>query len=120
MKHMMNTETISQTRTKIGETKMDDSVTVEQWLTTRKEAGLQIDAETAEVEWRYVYTLDPYGIDPDLPEECQMIGRAYFARSPGTDVWVCFCDLPEATVRVLWERLEHGEFDRGEELPWDD
>jgi hypothetical protein len=28
---------------------MDDQMTVEQWLTTRKELGRQIDPETAEV-----------------------------------------------------------------------
>ena len=28
-----------------------DQLTVEQWLAIRKEAGLKIDPETAEVEW---------------------------------------------------------------------
>ena len=59
--------------------------------------------ETAEVEWTYAQTLDPYG-DPDLPEEYQQVGRAYFARSPGSNVWVCFYDLPDATRDALWER----------------
>jgi hypothetical protein len=68
------------------------------WLAIRKEAGLKIDPETAEVHWGYGQTLDPYGVDPDLPEELQQIGREYFARSPGSDVWVHFGDLPE-TVR---------------------
>jgi hypothetical protein len=44
--------------------------------------------QTAEVDWRYAQVLDPYGVDPDLPEECQCIGRAYFARSPETEVSV--------------------------------
>jgi hypothetical protein len=39
------------------------------------------------VRW-YAQTLDPYGVDPDLPEELQQAGREYFARSPGSDVWV--------------------------------
>jgi len=42
--------------------------TVEQWLAIRKQAGLQIDPETAEVEWTYALTLDPYGVEP-VPEE---------------------------------------------------
>jgi hypothetical protein len=42
--------------------------------------------ETAEVEWIYVHTLDPYGVYPELPEECQQVGPEYFARSPGSDV----------------------------------
>lgn len=79
----------------------------EQWIVERKNAGLLIDPETAEVTWIYAQTLDPYGIYPDLPEECQQIGREYFARSPGSEVWVHFHDLPEATRRVLWEKHKH-------------
>jgi hypothetical protein len=54
----------------------------------RKEAGRNIDPTTAEVDWIYAQTLDPYGIDPDLPEEYQQVGREYFARAPGSDIWV--------------------------------
>jgi hypothetical protein len=77
---------------------------LEEWLAIRKEAGLKINPETAEVDWSYARTLDPYGVYPDLPEECQQVGRAYFARSPGSDIWVCFDDLPQATVDALWEK----------------
>jgi hypothetical protein len=77
---------------------------VKKWLAIRKEAGLHIDPKTAEVTWEYAQTLDPYGIDPDLPEEMQQIGREYFARAPGSDVWVWFGDLPEATREALWEK----------------
>ena len=56
------------------------------WLAIRKEAGLKIDPETAEVTWRYAHTCDPYGVYPDLPEEYQQVGREYFARSPGSEV----------------------------------
>jgi hypothetical protein len=76
----------------------------ESWLAIRKEAGLQIDPETAEVEWTYAQTLDPYGVPPDLPEECDCVGREYFARSPGSDVWVWFGDLPDATREALWKK----------------
>src|SRR5262249_28742418 len=74
------------------------------WLAIRKEAGLKIDPETAEVEWLYAQTLDPYGVYPELPEECQQVGREYFACSPGSDVWVNFGDLPEATRDALWKK----------------
>ena len=74
------------------------------WLAIRKEAGLKIDPETAEVEWTYACTMDPYGIDPELPEEYRDVGRQYFARAPGSDVWVSFYDLPEATRDALWEK----------------
>ena len=79
-----------------------DQMPVEQWLAIRKEAALKIDPETAEVDWIYAQTLDPYGVLPDLPEEYQQTGREYFARSPGSDVWVHFHDLPEATRAALW------------------
>jgi hypothetical protein len=63
----------------------------------RKAVGLQIDPETAEVFWTYAQVMDPYGDDPNLPEEYECVGRAYFARSPKPDVWVEFSDLSDAT-----------------------
>ncbi len=77
---------------------------VEKWLAIRKEAGLKIDPETAEVDWDYGLDLDPYGIGPELPEEHRQIGRQRFARSPGSEIWVHFSDLPEATREVLWKK----------------
>ena len=76
------------------------------WLAIRKEAGLKIDPETAEVEWTYAQTLDPYGVYHDLPEEYWQVGREYFVRSPGSDVWVWFGDLPDAIRSALWEKHE--------------
>ena len=67
----------------------------QEFLSIRGEAGLKIDPATAEVDWWYAQTLDPYGVDPDLPEELRQVGREYFARSPGIDVWVWFSDLPK-------------------------
>jgi hypothetical protein len=90
-----------------GEQKMSTMMTDEEreaWLAIRKEAGLKIDPETAEVEWAYALTLDPYGVYPDLPPEYQQVGREYFARSPGSDVWVDFGDLPEAARDALWKK----------------
>jgi hypothetical protein len=77
---------------------------VEQWLVSREEAGLTINPETAEVCWIYAQTLDPYGVYSDLPEDRQQVGREYFARSPGRDIWVSFRDLPDETHNALWER----------------
>jgi hypothetical protein len=83
----------------------------------RKEAADQIDPETAEVFWKWGCLADPYGDFPDLPqEEYHHIGRLYYARSPGSHVWVEFGDLPEATRRAL-EARPHREQDR---LPWED
>src|SRR5262245_5335602 len=100
----MNEETNEMTNHHSADPTNEDKMTNEQWLAVRKEAALLIDPETAEVDWNYAYTFDPYGIDPDLPEECRCVGRAYFARSPGNDVWVHFGDLPEATRDALWRK----------------
>ena len=75
-----------------------------EWLRIRKEAGRKIDPEIAEVMWFYAQTLDPYGICPELPEELRQVGREYFARSPASDIWVWFGDLPAATSDALWEK----------------
>jgi hypothetical protein len=79
-------------------------VTVKYLDALREAVGLQIDPEVAEDEWIYAHTLDPYGDDPDLPEEYQQVGREYFAHSPGSKVWINFGDLPEATRTKLWEK----------------
>jgi hypothetical protein len=81
---------------------MSEEMTLEQWLAIRKEEGLKIDPTTAEVCWCYAQVLDPYGVRPDLPEECQQIGRAYFARRPGGDILVSFHDLPDETREALF------------------
>jgi hypothetical protein len=76
-------------------------ITVQYLDALRRAVGLQIDPKTAEVDWEYAQTLDPYGDYPELPEEYQQIGREYFARSPGSDIWIGFRDLPEATRTAL-------------------
>ena len=81
----------------------EQQLAVEAWLQTRKEAALGIDPETAEVFWHFALTLDPYGVLTDIPEEWRQIGRAYFARAPGSDIWVWFGDLPGAIAERLWE-----------------
>ena len=91
---------------------------VKQWLAKRKEAGLKINPETAEVMWSYEWVFDPYRVYPEMPEEYQQTGREYFARAPGSKIWVWFSDLPEATMRALLKKHEHklafpaGLFDR--------
>jgi hypothetical protein len=80
-------------------------LTREEFLAIRTAAGLKIDARTAEVMWTYALTLDPYGIREAL--EDQQVGREYFARAPGSDIWVCFDDLPQETRETLWEAHKH-------------
>jgi len=83
--------------------------TRKQWLAVRKEAGLKIDPETAEVSWEHGSVRDPYGLY-DLTGEEDNIGRNYFARSPGS-VWVSFHDLPDVVRDRLWARVMAGDFD---------
>ena len=78
-----------------------ERMTVREYLAIRKEEGLKIDPSTAEVEWWYVQELDPYGVDPELPDDCRCVNRGYFARRPGSDIWVEFGDLPEKTRDAL-------------------
>ena len=51
-----------------------------------------------------------YSVTPEeeftLPADAQVITRTYFARSPGSDVWIWFGDLPEATAAALWKKHE--------------
>jgi len=82
----------------------ESDLSLEQWLEIRKKLGATIDPETAEIEWWYGQIMDPYGVEPDLPAEFQCVGRLYFARSPGTDIWVSSYDLPENTCDKLWEK----------------
>jgi hypothetical protein len=79
---------------------------IQQWLAIRKEEGLKIDAATAEVDWGYGQTFDPYGLYPEPPSVLWQVGREYFARRPGSEIWVWFGDLPDTTHKALLERHE--------------
>jgi hypothetical protein len=82
-------------------------VTMDYLSALRREVGRHIDPEKAEVDWAMRYIVDPYDDDPNLPGDLQCTGRAYFARCPGTDVWICFDDLPDCTSDKLLEKHEH-------------
>jgi hypothetical protein len=69
------------------------------WLDERKREGLLIDPATAEVDWSFGQTLDPYGIIPDLPEELQQVGREYFARRPGATFGLTSATYPTMSAR---------------------
>jgi hypothetical protein len=51
-------------------------MTTEEWLAIRKEAGLKIDPETAEVCWRYARVGDPYGVFPGLRKNPTALGES--------------------------------------------
>jgi hypothetical protein len=79
----------------------------QKWLEDRKIDALAIDPDTAEVMWDYRYVLDPYCVYSDLSPEEKQIGRSYFARRPGSDVWIWFGDLPADTRAELLEMHEN-------------
>jgi len=88
------------------------SIRAEIWHALLEIAGRQIDPKNAEVCCRCRQVVDPYGVYPDLPPECDWVGRLYFARNPGSGVWVEFGDLPDAT---LWNKPDDssGDIDAG-------
>jgi hypothetical protein len=85
----------------------DEKLGPEEWRATRKEEGKKIDTRNAEVMWTYAQWDDPYGLLDNIPEEYACVGRAYFARRPGSDIWVSFDDLPAETHKELWEAHKH-------------
>lgn len=76
----------------------------EQFLAKRREEGLKIDPETAEVTSHYTDVDDPYGFFDDGPQAGSYMVQVYFARRPDSDIWVQFSDLPGATSTALWEK----------------
>ena len=81
---------------------------LEEWLDARKEAGRKVDPDTAILDWKYGYELDPYGVydEWEHPEEFHCIGRQRFARAPESDIWVEFSDLPDEVVERIWARSD--------------
>ena len=78
----------------------------EQFKAKRREEGLKIDAETAEVAFWYTQVVDPYEFWDKIDPEFDAVGRSYFARNPGSNTWVEFGDLPDETRETLW-RTHH-------------
>jgi hypothetical protein len=87
----------------------EELVEIREWLEICRQEGQNIDPETAEVTFWWTQVLDPYGVYGNLPEECHCGGRSYFACAPGSEMWVCFDDLPEETVTRIWERISSGD-----------
>lgn len=69
-----------------------------------EEAALKIDPETAEVSWCQGPYFDPYNFFNDDEEWQDLFEWTYWARSPGSEVWVEFCDLPEVTRDALQQK----------------
>jgi hypothetical protein len=102
---MKSRKTKTATKKKRSSDDLPSSVQVEKdYLNAlRKAVGQLIDPETADVDWWYVETEDPYDDHKDLPVHLSCVGRARFARAPETDVWIESADLPKATYKRLRE-----------------
>jgi hypothetical protein len=53
---------------------------------------------------------DGYGDIPadEFPEDCDCVGRSYFARSLPDGKWIYFGDLPEATLAEIERLMSEG------------
>jgi hypothetical protein len=95
-----------------------------EFLALVKEASLAINPATAEVTWSVGNAFDPYRIT-DADDVPPFFRQLYWARSPGSDIWVEAHDLPDETREVLLrlakekQRVEL-EDNRPRRLPWMD
>jgi SepF-like predicted cell division protein (DUF552 family) len=74
---------------------------IEAFLAEAKAEALRIDPETADVTFWWADWDDPYRIYNRPEEFWCCINREYFARNPGSDIWVWWSDLPEETQEKL-------------------
>jgi hypothetical protein len=85
----------------------------------RRAAGLLLDPSIAKIDWTYAHTCDPYNDGLAFHPQEEQLGREYFARAPGSDIWVCVHDLPDATRDAIWERFGIGiDADLDWEIPF--
>ena len=68
------------------------------------EEALRIDPETAKIKWKCVSYLDPYQVFQDSPSVGHL--QRYFARSPQSDVWVSWDDLPEEVQELFMAKIQ--------------
>ena len=93
-----------------------DEIPLKKWQQIRERAALDIDPATAEVCCDYREWGDPYDIYQSIPEELSGQFQEWFARSPDSNVWVWFEDLPSTTRNALWKRIRKEDSkDKGDE-----
>jgi hypothetical protein len=76
-----------------------------QWLASRKEAAREIDIERCDLGYWYAYDCDPYGVDSEVLEEMQQVGKNRFVRSAESCGWIWEGDLPPQKIKAMYERL---------------
>jgi hypothetical protein len=78
----------------------------QEWLASRKEAGLKIAIETCELGRWPANDCDPYEIKIDLdPDIYVQVGTNRFVRSPESNGWVHEGDLPSAKAKAMYDRI---------------
>jgi hypothetical protein len=58
--------------------------------------------------WWYAQVLDPYGLDDDMPPECDCVGREYFLLDPEEEWAVLVSDVRRLHPEIpdhKWEEL---------------
>jgi hypothetical protein len=75
------------------------------WLQIRADEAKRIDPETAEFTWWYAQTADPYGVYDDTPAQESVVGREYFVRNKGSDIWVLLAHVPLSVQDAIWKRV---------------
>ena len=103
--------------TQITNDMTEAEISVQEWLAIRKEAGKNIDPQTAEVTRVYRPGIDPYGVHSDLTEEERQAKWVYFARSPDSEIWVYFGDLTDEITTELWKDIENGKHN-DDDMTW--
>ena len=89
-------------------------IVIPQFVLNRRGRAGSVDRDQGEVHWLTCPGIDGHphgvrccvcvnGIYPNLPAKWDCVGRVYFARAPGGDMWVEFGDLPETTWKALQE-----------------
>jgi hypothetical protein len=87
----------------------EEVLEIKEWLETRRLEGQKIDPETAEVIFLCTPVLDPYELSAIVRERYGCVGRSWFARARGSEIWVWFGDLPQQTKERLANR-RYGAF----------
>jgi hypothetical protein len=83
-----------------------DGVLVKDWLASRKAAALKIDPATALISHAYVYPANPYGVYSEIPDHAKEVTDDYYARAPGSKIWVYRGDLAKDTAHALEQKYQ--------------
>jgi hypothetical protein len=96
----------------------EDGMDLDAWLAIRKREGGRIDPSNVEMLWLHTQIIDPYGVYGEPPPECWGVGRTYFFRNIGSEIWVASTDIPKETMEKLWARIDNSDLTENDDLPF--